>query len=244
MCLQGHGCEGYVTTHVTIPKTSQLEPTRPGPESRDFSRPRFKLIARRVAGSIRGPICPTEKYKNLNAPSFQRKGVPPFLEMGVPNILRKKSGTGADGASGECIGSALASEDKFGWCLNPVLPLIPTEVNLDKEAKGTDALRGISIPRISKSPVLFRVLRRWYWNSALRVLLTELNNLPSRMRWALEIHAWELGGYRGQPPTQLSVTANSQCRICRPVYISHMQQLSNLQPTHTVVDSYLVSQAW
>ena len=56
-----------------------------------------------------------------------------------------------------------------------------TEVNLDKEAKGTDALRGISIPRISKSPVLFRVLRRWYWNSALRALLTELNNLPTRM---------------------------------------------------------------
>jgi hypothetical protein len=124
------------------------------------------------------------------------------------------------------------------------MPPISTEVNLDKEAKGTDALRGISIPRISKSPVLFRVLRRWYWNSALRVLLTELNNLPNCMRWALQKHAWELGGYRGQPPTQLRVTANSQCRICRPVHISYMQQRSNLQPTHTVVDSYLVSQAW
>jgi hypothetical protein len=121
---------------------------------------------------------------------------------------------------------------------------ISTGVNRDKEAKGTDAPLGTSVLRISKSPFLFRVLRRWYWNSALRVLLTELNNLPSRIRWALEIHAWELGGYRDQSPSQLSVLANSQCRICRPVYISHMQQLSNLQPTHTVVDSYLVSQAW
>lgn len=122
--------------------------------------------------------------------------------------------------------------------------LISTAVNRGKGAKGTDAPLGTSIPRISKSPSLFRVLRRWYWNSALRVLLVELNNLPSRIRWALEIHAWELGGYRGQSPSQLSVTANSQCRICRPVYISYMQQLSNLQPTHTVVGSYLVSQTW
>jgi hypothetical protein len=123
---------------------------------------------------------------------------------------------------------------------------ISTNVNRDKEAKGTDVLLalGTSIPIISKSPSLFRVLRRWYWNSALRVLLTELNNLPSRIRLALEIHAWELQGYSGQFPSLLEWTRGRQCRICRHAYILYTQQISHLRPTQTVVDSHLVSAAW
>ena len=117
--------------------------------------------------------------------------------------------------------------------------------NDDREAIGTGGLRkGKTSPTWSNSFVRLRVLRQWYWTSALCVLLFELNNLGHRIRWALEIRTWELGDYRGQCPLGVGKTLDSQCRICRPVYILYMQQLSNLQPTHTVVDSYLVSQAW
>lgn len=43
-------------------------------------------------------------------------------------------------------------------------------------------------------PFLFGVPRRWWWCSRLRVLLPELGNLVHRIRWVLEIRAWELRG--------------------------------------------------
>jgi hypothetical protein len=218
--------DARVTSQLTsqTPSTSQPEPipTASGREvPANFSPTRFKLIARRVAVSTRVPSAQPKNIKFEPSPSSSQGGCTPLFSYGSPKyFIEKHWESGSRWCSRVNVsGPPEQARRNFGLCLNPVLPLIPSEVNLDKEAKGTDALRGIAIPRISKSPVLFRVLRRWYWNSALRVLLTELNNLPSRMRWALQIHAWELGGYRGQPPTQLSVTANSQCRICRPVYI-------------------------
>ncbi len=94
----------------------------------------------------------------------------------------------------------------------------------------------------SLSPDL--VLRRWWWCSWLRILWPELCNLAQRIRWAREIQLWELRGFQGQHPLELKAKANSQCRICRPVYMTYMQQLSSLRPSLTVVDSCLVSQAW
>jgi hypothetical protein len=114
-----------------------------------------------------------------------------------------------------------------------------------EEAIGTDApQQGKTSPTCSKSFSLVRVLRRWRWCSRLRILWPELCNLTHRIRWARGIQLWELRGFQGQHPLELKATPNSQCRICRPVYILYMQQLLNLRPSLTVVDSCLVSQAW
>ena len=42
------------------------------------------------------------------------------------------------------------------------------------------------------STSLLSIVRRWYWVSGLRVLLTAVRTLPHRMRLALEIHRWEM----------------------------------------------------
>ncbi len=112
-------------------------------------------------------------------------------------------------------------------------------------SNGTDGLqKGKTSPTCSTSFLLVRVLQQWWWCSRLRILLPELRNLTQRIRWARGIQSWELRGFQGQHPLELGATSNSQCQICRPVYSSYMQRLSNLLPSLTVVDSCLVSQAW
>src|SRR5258708_25178469 len=115
----------------------------------------------------------------------------------------------------------------------------------EKGAIGTDGFqRGKISPTCSKSFSLLPALRGWYWRSVLRVLVIELRNLGHRIRWALEIRSWEHRGFQGQHPFELKATAYSQCQICRPVYIADTRQILNLQPSLTVVDACLVSQAW
>jgi hypothetical protein len=58
-----------------------------------------------------------------------------------------------------------------------------------------------SLQRLSSQVLFLRSLRQWYWTSALRALVIESRNLSHRIRWALEIRAWALRGYRAPLPT-------------------------------------------
>lgn len=88
----------------------------------------------------------------------------------------------------------------------------------------------------------FRVLRRWYWTSALCELPSELNNLTYRIRWALEIRAWELRGLRGQSPGAFPRTSIGPPQ--KHAYIDCMQQLQSHHPSPTIVDPYLAGESW
>lgn len=116
-------------------------------------------------------------------------------------------------------------------------PIVATE---SRGLRGNEALPAT----IAKKVFLVAIVRRWYWRSSLRVLVDELRNLIHRMRLALEIREWERRGNTGPAPALLEWTRGNQCRNCRPVYISYMQQQSRLRPSLTVVDSHLESQAW
>jgi hypothetical protein len=108
-----------------------------------------------------------------------------------------------------------------------------------------DQTRKLDFPlSTTKSLSLFEVLRGWYWRSALRVLLAEIHNLTRRISWALEVHAWERRGCTGQIPVLLAEKLERQCQRCRCAYISDTQQILNQQPSLTVVDAHLVTQAW
>jgi hypothetical protein len=54
---------------------------------------------------------------------------------------------------------------------------------------------------ISTSPSFFSFLRRWYWCSALQLLLRESCSLAHRMGLALEVRSWERLGYGAQTPS-------------------------------------------
>jgi hypothetical protein len=97
---------------------------------------------------------------------------------------------------------------------------------------------------IAKLPFPFAIFRQWYWSSRLRVLAGELGNLVHRIRWALEIYEWGIGGYRGPVPILLGETPRSECHTCRHAYISSMQRILDSHPSLTIVDSHLMSRAW
>jgi hypothetical protein len=91
------GLDARVTSQVTsqTPSTSQPEPIPPasGPGNpENFFAPRFKLIARRVAVSIRVPYAQTKNMKFELSPFIAR--VYPFFPGRASRVLLKKSKTG------------------------------------------------------------------------------------------------------------------------------------------------------
>ena len=54
--------------------------------ARDFFPPEVEAYRSTGGLFMMGPICPTEKILIRTAPPSHRKGVPPFLRCGVPNI--------------------------------------------------------------------------------------------------------------------------------------------------------------
>ena len=99
-----------------------------------------------------------------------------------------------------------------------------------------------SLLSTAKRLSLFVVLRRWYWTSALRVLLAELRNLAHRISWALEIRAWELRGYKEPSPTTLARTSIGSPQ--KYAYIHYIQRLQARHPSLTIVDFYLAARSW
>jgi len=186
-----------------------------------------------------------------------RRESPRSVRSSPSDAVEKQIQDGSDGHAkpqreGEQDGGKTGQQQ---WSkLDPPEPTLPNADCVDthsgtiigpNEAIGTDVPQtGKTSPTCSKSFLLVRVLRHWWWSSKLRILLPEFHNLVQRIRWAHGIQLWELRGFQGQHPLELKATANSQCRICRPVYTLYMQQLLNLRPSLTVVDSCLVSQAW
>ena len=86
------------------------------------------------------------------------------------------------------------------------------------------------------------IVRDWYRASVLRLLLAEFCNLCHRIAALREIAAWERRGYMAPRPTKLAPTSVGGPR--KRDYILYMQQLQAQHPFLTIVDHYLVSEAW
>ncbi len=103
---------------------------------------------------------------------------------------------------------------------------------------------GTSAPPDSSPVFAFRFLRRWWFCSRLRVLLSELGNLTCRIRWALEIRAWEYSGCKGPLPSLYQLSAAPESSSRKRAYILYMQRISARHPSLTVIDHNLILQAW
>jgi hypothetical protein len=93
-------------------------------------------------------------------------------------------------------------------------------------------------------PFVLSTVRRRYWTSALRVLAIELHNLVHRIQWALEIRAWELGGYKAPLPTLWGVAPVRPCSHYRHAYIRYTQTLLDRHPFLSTVDLSLAGEGW
>ena len=116
--------------------------------------------------------------------------------------------------------------------------LCPTGCQDSRDPLGTSHLN------IAKSLFPPPFVRRWYWTSTLRVLVIELNNLGHRIQWALEIRAWELGGYKAPLPTLWDVAPVRPCSHYIHAYIRYTQTLLDRHPFLSTADLSLVGEGW
>lgn len=84
-------------------------------------------------------------------------------------------------------------------------------------------------------------LRAWYRGSVLRLFLAELRSLSYRMKYTLEIRAWERRGYTGLDPQGFASPLAPPVRMWKRAYIRYMQQLPS---SLTLFDRLLVERAW
>jgi hypothetical protein len=98
--------------------------------------------------------------------------------------------------------------------------------------------------RLPMNLLVFRSLRRWYWTSALRVLVIESRNLVHRIQWALEIRSWALRGYVAPLPTVWGSEPVGLLSRYRQPYICHMRTLQERHPFLSSVDLSLLGRSW
>lgn len=112
-------------------------------------------------------------------------------------------------------------------------------------ARKSDDPTGISTPSKSKwFSSLFLRLRRWYRTSVLRLLVTESCSLFHRIQGTLEIRAWELRGHKGRPRILSGWTPLAGPQHYRRACIEYMQQLQARHPFLSILDLFLLEQAW
>lgn len=90
-------------------------------------------------------------------------------------------------------------------------------------------------------PARFRI---WYHASALRLLVAEFCSLPYRMRYSLEIRAWERQGRTGTAPHSPSWDSIGGSQDYRRAYIVHMQQIQARYPFLSIFDLFLLGHTW
>ena len=113
--------------------------------------------------------------------------------------------------------------------------------NLAMGAKESGAHRDIWSRLRLASTRISLPLRRWYCNSALRLLISEIHALGRRSRLALEIREVEL--HRGKESVRAWMDECLVGEPCRRGYIPYMQRIE-AQNYLTIVDMMLVTHAW
>jgi len=92
-------------------------------------------------------------------------------------------------------------------------------------------------------PLFSQLFDGGYWTSVLRVLVTEVNNLVHRIRWALEIRSWELQGRPAQLPSLWGAAPVRPCSHYRHDYTVYVQRISDHHPFLSIADLSLVGEA-
>jgi hypothetical protein len=69
-------------------------------------------------------------------------------------------------------------------------------------------------------------------------------NLVHRIRWVLEIRAWELRGYREPLPFLFQFPLTPEAKNSKRAYIRYTPQLMAQYPSLTIVDRSLLEQSW
>jgi len=105
----------------------------------------------------------------------------------------------------------------------------------------SDAHRGILSLLRSAIANFLLPLRRWYHNSALRLLFVEIRVLGLRMARTLQIR--EAEQCRGAEEVQKWMAECLVGEPCRQDYILYMQQIKARMPL-AIFDSLLVTHAW
>ncbi len=97
---------------------------------------------------------------------------------------------------------------------------------------------------LSKSLFPFRVLRRWYQLSILRLLVLEGSAIPLRMGAISRSALWVRRGYKVPSPMGLDELPSSQSQAHRFAYIRYTQKIQAHFPFLSIFDLHLVSQSW
>jgi hypothetical protein len=97
---------------------------------------------------------------------------------------------------------------------------------------------------LSKWPFPFRVLRRWYQRSGLRLVLLECSSIPLRMAAICRSAEWVRRGYTAPSPKGLGEVPAHQSKAHKYAYIRYIQKTQADLPFLSIFDHHLVSQAW